>query len=172
MLKYRFTLQNICKVQKNFKRLPPFLAICKPLPELLMKQKHTSYLPLKRAYQIQRFKWSKHEKTAILILDLSFNNFNALTGSIRTVPGGPGKPSAPGRPGRPAGPFDGKQHKHEYTCTDRNICLCAYRSSIVTHRISTHPLSRISRAAWWTRRTWGSREALFRSKISFYTHAT
>lgn len=37
-------------------------------------------------------------------------------------------------------------------------------------RANAHPLSRISRGAWWTRWTWGSRETLFQTKpLSLHT---
>lgn len=45
--------------------------------------------------------------------------------------------------------------------------------SVFLFYVSTHPLSRISRTAWWARSTWGSGETLFKAgkkKTSFVSY--
>lgn len=54
------------------------------------------------------------------------------------------------------------------TRTLTETCIHTFKSLCGTNKMYTHPLTRISRTAWWTRRTWGSRETLFQAKTQFF----
>lgn len=167
VLKHRLFHYSIHEGGKPIKRgkLPTFHWSVNLMSELLITQKMVQSA-LKRAIKKNEntdgnsvaaellLKWDEHENRWHLMLYYLLKNLNLLTGSIRTVPGGPGRPSAPGRPERPVGPFNKNTHLF-------SVSLKISKAALMIEDISTHPFSSISRAAWWTRNTWGSRETLF-----------
>lgn len=155
-------------VQKDFKGMPPSFH-CSVKTTAMKWWNRNIHQTLNKANQKKDQLWTAltSKQTAVSIFNPICDHYKILTGSMRTVPGGPGRPSAPGRPERPGGPLDGKEYKHENTNTDRDVSLCFKLTW--TYAIYTHPLTRISRAARCTRRTWGSRETLFQAR-SHFTH--